>query len=320
MAVLKDLVSRSALDALTEFSTEFDAGLAAEPPSLWQKSLGRSVLSASSNAILTKYPIPVSAAGYKVRTGDDKMRQLYSKTASVYPYEWEDGVKEKAAIVRAPDFIGWAGEPSRIALEAQRLPQKRLAALIEANPTLEFDGKALFATDHPVNVFGEVSGSIQNLYTTDVDAADLTTFDAKILIRLMTHFRSVKAPNGEPMGLRLTHLIVPPTREYTARQLLTVLQNPLLAATLGGSNIVAEGLSFDLIVADELTDADKIYGACATGPAFAVVQDGGTPEEIRYDEDSEMYKNQGMIGVKYILSMGTAALLPHSIACCDISP
>lgn len=318
--IFKNLISRTALDALTEFSTEFDTALVAEPPSLWHKQLGGSVLLNSSNAILTKYPIPVSAAGYKERTGDDKMRQLYSKTASVYPYEWEDGVKEKAAIVRAPDFIGWAGEPGRIALEAQRLPQKRLAALLEANPVLEFDSQNLFDTDHPINVFGEVSGTFANTYTTDVDSGDLTTFDSKIFVRMFTHFRGIKAPNGQPMGLRLTHMVVPARWEFAARQTLTLISNPLLSATLGSGNPVAEGFSFDLIVSDDLTDDDKIYGVCATGPAFAVVQDGGTPEEIRYDETSEMYKNQGMIGVKYVLSMGTAALLPHSVVRVDITP
>lgn len=321
MAALKDMISRTALEALTEFSTEFDAALAAEPATLWHKQLGSAILEINSTAPLTKFPIPVSAAGYKLRTGDDKMRQLYAKTASVHAYEWEDGVKEKAAIIRAPDFIGWAGEPARIAQEAQRLPQKRLAALLAANPTLEFDSKALFATDHPVNVFGEVSGTFGNLLTTDIGGNDLTAFDYEIVEKLMTHFRSIKAPNGEPMGLRLTHWVVPPGREYQARQILTLIKNPLLAATLGGSNPVIEGLSLDLIVADDLTDEDKSYGVCSTGPAFAGIQDGGAPEEIIYDESSEIfYKGQGMVGVKYVKTLGTAALLPHAIACVDLTP
>ncbi len=321
MAVLKDMISRTALEALTEFSTEFDASLAAEPATLWHKQLGSAILEVNSKAPLVKFPIPVSAAGYKLRTGDDKMRQLYGKTASVYSVEWEDGVKEKAAIVRAPDFIGWVGEPARIAQEALRLPQQRVAALLAANPTLEFDGKALFATDHPVNVFGEVSGTISNLITTDVGGNDLTAFDYEIIEALMTHFRGIKAPNGQPMGLRLTHWVVPPTREYAARQILTLIKNPLLAATLGGSNPVIEGLSLDLIVADDLTDADQSYGVCATGPAFIGIQDGGAPEEIIYDESSELfYKAQGMVGVKYIKTLGTAALLPHAIARVDLTP
>src|SRR6187455_2532562 len=101
MASPYDLVSRDAQLALTEFSSEFDAALALGEVDQWAKSFA---LVNSSRAIRTTYPIPVSAAGYVLRQGDDKMRSLFEKSISMSPVEWVDGVAELARIIEAPDF------------------------------------------------------------------------------------------------------------------------------------------------------------------------------------------------------------------------
>ena len=44
------------------------------------------------------------------------------KSISMKPKTWQDGVKELASVIEAPDFIGWASEPERIAAAAQSLP------------------------------------------------------------------------------------------------------------------------------------------------------------------------------------------------------
>lgn len=315
MSTTLQYVSKDAVAALREFSTEFDQALALGEVQVWSKGLGRCVLVHTSKAIRTTYPIPVSAAGYVERAGDDKMRQLFEKSLDMTAREWVDGVKEKARVIEAPDFIGWASEPSRIAQEEQRMPNTLLAALLEANPVLDFykgtahSAKTLFHDTHPCNIF-EGSDVIDN------DHGTLTGW-AAVIKDFMIHFRSVKGPNGKPMGRRLTDLIVPAALETSAKEFLQsdlMYNAQLLAAgnTHAVSNNIYKGV-VNLIVADELTDDDQVYGIDRNGPAFAILQDGGSPEEVVYDKTSDMYKDQGMVGVKYVKELAAGAALPHSI-------
>jgi hypothetical protein len=133
----------------------------------------------------------------------------------------------------------------------------------------------------------------------------------------MPYFRSIKGPNGKPMGRRLTDLVVPAALEEAAKDFLEsdLMYNATLAGTDNTqltSNNRYKG-AVNLIVADELTDDDEVYGIDRNGPAFAVIQDGGSPEEISFDKNSDMYKRQGMLGVSYRLMLAVGAALPHSI-------
>ena len=305
-------VSRDAAAYLTEFSTQFDAALALGEVEPWARTYG---LTNSSKAIKTTYPLPVSAAGYVERKGDDKLRALFEKSLSMSPKEWVDGVAELARIIEAPDFIGWASEPARIAKEAQRQPNVLVAALLAANPTLEFDGKALFAADHPINVFDPAGASFDNDHTY---AAGI---DATFVSETKARFRKKKGPNGQPMGLRFTHLLLPSAMEEEAKDffesdiLVQAVRN--LAAT---ENVAAANVqnrhkgTITLVICDELSSDTIGYALDGSSGALPwIVQDGGSPEEIRYDKDSELYKNTGKVGVKYVLTMAAAAALPHAI-------
>lgn len=309
-------ISRDAVAALREFSTDFDTALALGEVQVWSKGLGRSILLNTSKAILTTYPIPVSAAGYVERSGDDKMRQLYEKSLDMKTREWADGVKEKARIIEAPDFVGWNSEPSRIAMEAQRMPNTLIAELLAANPVLDFykgtshSAKTLFHDSHPCNIFGEITTTFDN------DRGTLVGWQT-VIKNFRANFRTIKGPNGKPMGRRLTDLIVPAALEQSAFEFLQsdLMYNAELAKgsnTQQASNNIYKG-AVNLIVSDELTDDTTVYGVDRNGPAFAILQDGGTPEEIVYDKSSDMYKDSGMVGIKYVLQMAAGAALPHSI-------
>jgi hypothetical protein len=308
MATPYSLVSRDAQLALTEFSTEFDAALAVGSPDLWSSAFGHSF---TSRAIKTTYPIPVSAAGYVKRQGDDKMRDLFERSASVVPFEWVDGVSARAAIVEAPDFVGWVGEPGRIAVESLRLLNILAVTVLEGNAVLDFDGLSLFNAAHPVNVFDASLGTFSNVVAGPIASI------AVALPAALTRFRQKKGPNGKPMGLRVTDVIVPSGREQEAK---SFLQSDLMyAATLAqGSNTqqttnnIYKG-AVNLVVADELTSANDIYFLDRNGPPPYVIQDGGAPEEITYDKDSDMYKDTGKIGKKFVKLAGYAGLLPHAI-------
>ncbi len=312
-------ISLDAVDFLRQFSTDFDQALALAEVTQWSKALGSAVLVNSSNAIKTTYPIPVSAAGYTERKGDAKFRKLYEKSMSVTPREWQDGVHELARIIEAPDFIGWGSEPSRIAREAQRLPNILMAEMLEANPVLDFyagtahSAKTLFHASHPCHVFGEVSDTFDN----DLGSLGSTGGISELLKAMREHFRSILGPNGKPMGRRLTDVVVPPQLEEEYFEFLN--SDLMYAAHLAqGDNtqITTRNLykgSVNLVVSDELTDDDQVYGIDRNGPAFAVLQDGGAVREITFDKDSDMFKRTGMIAMSFELTAAASAALPHSI-------
>lgn len=308
-------VSKDAVAALREFSSDFDQALALGEVVVWSKALGSAVLVSTSKAIKTTYPIPVSAAGYRERKGDDKMRRLFEKSLDMTGREWQDGVVEKAKILEAPDFIGWGSEPARIAKEEQRMPNTLLAEVLESTVALDFyketafSAKTLFDSSHPCNIF-EGSDTFDNDRGTLVGVA-------AVLKDFRQNFRSIQGPNGKKMGRRLTDVIVPAALEEVFFEFLEseLMYNAQLAGT-DNTNLVANNIykgSVNLVVSDELTSDTVVYGVDRNGPAFAVLQDGGSPEEIVYDKNSDMYKDQGLVGIKFVKELAAKGALPHSI-------
>lgn len=322
-------VSRDAQRALEEFSSEFDQALALAEPITWARDFG---LYNVSNAIQTTYPLPISAAGYKERKGDDKLRRLYERSLSMQTKEWYDGVEEKKKVVEAPDFIGWAGEPSRIAREGARQPNLMVAAMLHANPLLDFytvkheGGNVastirLFATNHPVNIFDDSIVSEYQGTATFSNLKTATEFGEALFDDVTQDFLNRPGPNGRPMGLAPTHVLAPTALAKTARKYLEA-DNLLVAVTnQAGSENVGGVMrqnfykgAVELVVCPELQDSNMVYFVDANASAFPwILQDGGAPEEIRYDESDAKYKDEGKIAVKYILEMGVAAALPHAI-------
>lgn len=312
------LLSSDAQLALTEFSDALQAALTIPAGGTWAKDFG---LVDSSNAPRTVFPLPVSAAKYILRAGDDKMRKLYEKSVSVQMVEYQDGVQEQAMIIEAPDFFGWPNEPARIAVETQRHPNLLIATLLKANPVLEFDGQNMFDSDHPINVLddsvSDVSDSTRTTFGNDFTAAAATSGTA-LIKTAASYFRQLPGPNGQKLGLQLSDVIVPAALEQTFKEILN--SDLMYAAFLAGTNntnLSAPNMykaSCNLIVAPELQDDDIVYWIAGNGPKPWIVKDGGAPEEIVYDKSSDHYKNTGFVGLKYVLKMGTAAALPHAIA------
>lgn len=314
MAIPYNLLSADAQQRLTEFSDAYAASLAMGAPGTWGKDFG---LTYSSNAIKTIYPLPVSAAGYKLREGDDKMRALYEKSLTIKPKEYQDGVQELRQIIEAPDFIGWGDEPSRIALETLRFPNKLVAQLLKDNPTLEFDAKALFADDHPINVLDDGVKDVAGNSTFDNNFSSGTLAGGAVG-SAVEYFEKMPGPNGETMGLTLTHVLVPSALARKFREYLEsdVMYNAMLAGS-SNTNFLSKNLYANAVTpvyCPELKDADIVYWIASGGPKPWIVQDGGTPEEITYDTSSDFYKDTGFLARKYVLRMGVAAALPHAIA------
>lgn len=316
MATPFNLISRDAQDALTEFSTAFDAAYTLAEVTEWAKKIGLTY----KTKFKATFPIPISAAGFRKREGEDKFRDLFEKSFSAIPYEWQDGVRAHHLKLEAPDFIGWGEEPQRMALEARRLSNTMIAAMLESGsgtgPVLEFDGKTLFADDHPVAPVGAASSAV-----IDNTITGLTALTVDALETVETRFNGFKGPNGKPMGRKLTHLLVPRSMRLTAEKVIRsdLMYNAALNAG-ANTNQVSQNLwqGIQIVVADELTTSGVFYAIDATGPKPWVVVDPGAPEEIVFDKDSDLYKTSGYLAVSRILTQGYAAALPHSIIRCAL--
>src|SRR6188474_1783370 len=98
MATPYNLISADAQAALREFSTEFDSAFTLAPVDSWARTFGV-VYNTKWKAT---FPIPISAAGFHVREGDDKLRDLFEKSFSLTPYEWQDGIRARTSVIEAP--------------------------------------------------------------------------------------------------------------------------------------------------------------------------------------------------------------------------
>lgn len=317
------LITRDAQLALTDFSDAFRAVLALGEIKSWSTRLG---MVNPSNAVKTTWPLPISAAGYVEFKGDPRFRTLFERSLSMTAKEWQDGVEAPLVQIDAPDFIGWADQPSAMALEAQRQPNKRVALdVLEANPYLdlyrqEFPGGSvastirLFADAHPVNIFDASFGTFDNDKTA-------TAINSAFASDIKQHFRSMKGPNGESLGLHLTDLLVPSTLEEQATDfferdmIIEAVTNVAGTENVGGipRNNRHKG-TVTVEVADELTDANYVYGIADGGriPGW-IVQASGNPEEVRFDRDSEYCKLHRKIAISEVIRCAAVGALPHGI-------
>lgn len=328
--------------ALEQFSSAFQSAFeASDPASEWAKAFG---LVESSQALLLTYPMSISAAGYVERKGDDAARDMYERAISITPIEWTDGVKVQKRRLEQNDFAvqSWTGEAARMAREARRHANILTARLLHANAniqlykdaTLGIDaGIPLFSASHQVNIFDSSKGTFKNVLIGGGTDFTGTSFDQNMMRAVLKHGRTgIKGANGQPMSISYTDVIVHPEHEQTAKDFLE--SDLVRAAFLEGgtgpntqltTNNRYKGL-INLVVADELAqvsgvDPDLLYFVDRNSGAKPwIVQDGGTPEEVMFDADSEYCKRTGNVRVNYNMLMGVTAALPHAICRVNLTP
>jgi hypothetical protein len=335
-----NIVSRDGADRLTEFSDDMRAALVLAEVTPWAEANG---LVRTTDALKTTFPIPISAAGYQEFKGDIKYRSLFERSLSMISYPFQDGVAELARVIEAPDFIDWAGEPERIAFEWKRLPNERVAAMLAessyAGPLLDLyydketktaSAKRMFASGHPYNVFDDSIGTFDNRMQCTLSQI----LSGEIFDRLARHFRSIKGPNGKPLGLRFTggKVVAPGGLENTFKE--ATEQDTLIRAVsdIGDVNATADVVAavtqgnrhrgtYSYDIADEFGTNDYFYALAAGRPGMVpwVIQTRGSPEEIRSDRDSYLYQTQLKLGVAYIGELGVAAALPHGIVRVEVT-
>lgn len=174
-------------------------------------------------------------------------------------------------------------------------PQKQVVAAMKAGETgLAYDGKAFFATNHPVDG-GSSSTTYSNLLTSSVDisAAVSAAVALENLQSVFAHIASIKMPNGEdPRRLRPAGLIVPPKLYGRAVQLTSAKSIAQAVGSAGGSadvEALIKSLGYGTpIMADEFAgfESDTTYFVVAeqvsTSQLGAMVYSEREPYRITY--------------------------------------
>lgn len=305
-----NFVTGDAQRALEVFSQAMAMALVQSPVEQWAEGLGY-FNEVSRAAIKSTYPVPVSAAGYKEFLGDVKYRTLFEKSLELKHKTWQDGVEELAAIIEAPDFTGWLGEPERIATAGMSLANEIVAGLLEANGT-SWTGVTFFNAAHPINLFESGLGTFDN----DVTGAGTDPTHENLKVAKET-FRGYKAPNGKPMGLRMTHVLVPAAQEELWKDLLEqdlIIQSMDGGTTFGAVTNRHKG-TVKPIVSDELTNALQWYPLALNKPGMFpwIVEAEAAPEEIRCDKTSQKYKDTLKVSVAYVKRANGVLALPHCV-------
>lgn len=321
--------SRTAARALEQFSDKFKEAFTLGEITQWAEMLG---LVENTDALRLTYPLPVEAAGYAEFKNDMRYRSLYLREINMKLKIWQDGVEALARQVEAPDFVNWAGAPASMALEALRLPNTIVAEMLAlssfAGPLLDLyrdpdtnaaSTRRLFASDHPYNVFDSTIGTFDNRMDTTVEEI----LDGTLVKELNAHFRSIKGPNGKPLGLRMSggKILAPGARENTILEFLnrgTVTKKTTNVA--GTENVAATEVQniwtqgIQAVIGDELASDDYLYAFAAGRPGLApwIVQKGRV-EEFRHDKDSEKYKSTLKVGVSEVLELNAGAAMPQAI-------
>lgn len=310
-----DRASSDAQTALTEFITEFRMALAQDETRAWASEFGKMRV---TSALLTKYPVPLSSAGFKEQLNDPKYRSLLHQTVSVKAKTWQDGVAEQSAQIESDDFFGWDDEPARMAAAARSLPNEIVAGLLANGKTNTdtYDGVAFFGNARKANPVDtkKVSATIDNLET----SYGLTIAN---IAALKTKFRSFKAANGKPLGLRLTHVLVPAALEETARD---ALQVDLVSDNVSSNAVQIRNRhanTVQIIVGDELTEDAVWYGLAMNKMGLApwgLNMKGAAPEIYRFDKGSEFWRQTNKVAVDARHEAGGNLLMPHTIIRCEV--
>ena len=168
-------------------------------------------------------------------------------------------------------------------------PQKKLAELIKNGETgTTYDGKAFFASDHPVNPGDTSLGTFANVFTGAAAGAypgalpigDSVTTDVALqnLSKAVAYIKGIKMPNGEdPRFLRPVCIVAPPRMQQRVVQLTNA---KFLASNNGTSDMQALIASFGFsepVIADELAAA---FGGSDTDCYLACEEIGGASSQV----------------------------------------
>ncbi len=208
MLVNASVLSAVFLNLRTDFNKAFQA-----TPSQWAKVAMKVPSGSSQNDYkwLSAFP--------KMRKwiGDKQIKNLAAFSYTIVNDDWEATIEVDRNHIE-DDTLGIYGPQAQMAgFSAAQLPDEIVFALLNGGFTNAcYDGKALFADDHPVG-----TGAVDNAGTAVLKADSLANAAAsygaaRIVLRKMTD------DEGRPLDVTPTTLVVPPALEDTANALMTM--------------------------------------------------------------------------------------------------
>jgi phage major head subunit gpT-like protein len=327
MAQLKPLYQfgGSTQRALEEFRLEYNSVLASMP-SVWADSVC-DVL--SGNSLIDTLPIALDLQKWRERKGEHNATDLKSKDISIVKRMFASAAQAQAIKIQRGDHAyiqQWMKRPAAMARGRMFMRNHLVADLIETGEsanTCAYDGKAFFATDHPVNPFdANVTYAGSASWANFVSAS--TPLDATSLSAQKTAFRKQPGPDGEEMGLEADTLYVSTSEYETAYNLLKV-QDLLLSGSLSGGGDGTMGQvrnphfnsGLTIVRCPELspTTGDWYLGdskAYAQGVAPVLLSEDASEEMCQWDESSDFYKNTKMVKIESTIMLEAAFLFPHA--------
>lgn len=231
----------------TGFSTLYQQGYGSVQP--WTSKLATILTMGGASTITTGWMDKIPKLREWIGPRVVQNAKLRGRVLTALPYELTMGVDRNQV---EDDSYGLLSPIAQsLGEQAARKSDELLAALILANPTC-FDGKAMFADDHPVDIDAGTGGPL-GTYDNNL-ALPLTATNFGVARATM---RAFKGADGQTMGVRPSLLVVPPSLEDAANRIMTsdYLASFVMGSTTAG-NVAAEPNIYkgacDVLVIDEL--------------------------------------------------------------------
>lgn len=176
--------------------------------------------------------------------------------------------------------VNVAREWSRqIGAYAAYFPQKQAARVLNSGETFKgYDGKPLFATDHPVDPFNPSAGEYSNLLTTGIHLDDSNEIDVAFdsLSVVFKSIRAVKSPNGEDPRILIPKFFLSPPAMVP--RLTTLLSAKFISMKAGSTDVqgVVESMGFSGGV-KQAPELGSAFGGDDTS-CYLVCEEIGSPD------------------------------------------
>lgn len=265
------LITVASLDALrTEFSLVF--GTAYKQTEVWCDQLATAVPSSSRS---NTYGWLAQQLVFREWVGARVAQNLSEHAQIVVNKPWE-GTCEVSKFDIEDDNLGVykAQILPQLANAAAKHPDELLAALILSNP-FAFDGKRLFADDHPT--YDEAGSTYDNDYALALDPDNFNT--------VWSAMASLKGENGKPLQVLPNRLVVPPQLRKKAEEItkassvLQRLQNVAASENVAAAAVdnVMKGWAEPLILPELSSEPTQWYLACTSKPIKPFIHQVRTP-------------------------------------------
>lgn len=271
----------------------------------------------------TVFPIMNAIPGMKEIVGPMVFNNLSGKSVSIKNRDFAEGIEVGRSDIQ-DDRIGFY-QPAikQLGVNAAAHPDELLFGLVEEGESeLCFDGQPFFSDAHPVNMDDASLGTFGNLWSKDT-ASGAKPLTAENFAAARAALRRMKKANGQPMVRGPLTLLVPPSMETTAAQ---ILHSEILApgqsfgaiSNAGGSTNVLQGTA-DLVVSEYLESDTAWYLLAQSGPVrpFVFVKREAAQFSEQTDPSSDAVFRSNVYRYKAFCRSGAGFALPHLAIKCD---